>query len=165
MALLLWLLFVPVTLFLDTDTSRYYLVLPGVFKAVVVPSTTLFYIRIWIFFIPVRFHPFQGKAEKTREKPRNSGRKWKLKQFRGGKQIISEAARSLRIRKLSLDLDTDDFILNAWLIPVFSAVNSGDIQMRVNFEGTSSLLLNVQARIGAILWIVIRNKYKSFINF
>jgi hypothetical protein len=163
-ALLLWLLFVPVTLFLNTDTSRYHLVLPGIFKAVVVPSTTLFYIRIWIFFIPVRFHPFQGKAGKTREKPKKSVRKWKLKKFRGGKQIISDAIRSIRIRKLSLDIDTDDFMLNAWLIPVFSAVNSRDIQMRVNFEGTSSLLLNMQARIGTLLWIVIRNKYKSFIN-
>jgi hypothetical protein len=163
-ALLLWLLFVPVTLFLNTDTSRYHLVLPGIFKAVMIPSAALFDIRVWIFFIPIRFNPFQGKIGKTKEKPRKSWRKWSLKKFAGGRQIISDAALSIRIRKLSLDIDTDDFMLNAWLVPVFSLVNSGDIQMRVNFEGTSSLLLDLRFRLGTLLWIVIKNKYRSFIN-
>lgn len=163
-ALLLWTLIGPVTLFLNTDTSRYHLVLPGIFKAVVVPSTDVFYIRVWIFFIPFRFNPFQVKTGKRKEKPKKSRRKWRLKKLAGGKQIISDVVRSIRIRKLSLDVDTDDFMLNAWLVPVFSLVNSGDIQMRVNFEGTSSLLLDLRIRLGTLLWIVIKNKYRSFIN-
>lgn len=163
-ALLLWTLIGPVTLFLNTDTSRYHLVLPGIFKAVVVPSTDVFYIRVWIFFIPFRFNPFQVKTGKRKEKPKKSRRKWGLKKLAGGKQIISDVVRSIRIRKLSLDVDTDDFMLNAWLVPVFSLVNSGDIQMRVNFEGTSSLLLDLRIRLGTLLWIVIKNKYRSFIN-
>lgn len=163
-ALLLWILLGPVIIFLNTGTRRYLLALPGIFKAVVVPSTDVFYIRVWIFFIPFRFNPFQGKTEKRKEKPRKPGRKWRLKKLAGGKQIISDVVRSIRIRKLSLDIDTDDFMLNAWLVPVFSLVNSGDIQMRVNFEGTSSLLLELRTRLGSLLWIVIKNKYRSFIN-
>ena len=72
--------------------------------------------------------------------------------------------RSIRIRKLLLDIDTDDFMLNAWLVPAFSMVNSGNIQMKVNFEGTSSLILDLRARIGTLLWIVVTNKYKSLLN-
>jgi hypothetical protein len=164
-AFLLWILLVPVIIFLDTDTSRYHLVLPGIFKAVVVPSTDIFYIRVWIFFIPFRIRPFRGKSGKRKEKTRKPGRKWQLKKVTGGKQMISSMIRSIRIRKLSLDIDTDDFLLNAWLVPLFSSMNSENIQMRVNFEGSSSLLLDLRGRIGNLLWIVISTKYKSFLNF
>lgn len=160
-ALLLWILFVPVSLFLDTDTNRYYLVLPGIFKAVVVPSTEIFHIRVWIFFIPFRFNPFKDKTGRRKGKYKKPSKKWRLKKFAEGRQIISDAVRSIRIRKLLLDIDTDDFMLNAWLVPAFSMVNSRDIQMRVNFEGTSSLFLDLRTRLGNLLWIVIRNKYKS----
>ena len=78
--------------------------------------------------------------------------------------MISSVIRSMRIRKLSLDFDTDDFLLNAWLVPFFSSMNSENIQLRVNFEGTSSLILDLRARIGTLLWIVISTKYKSFLN-
>ncbi len=154
----------PVTLFLNTDTSRYHLVLPGIFKAVVVPSAEIFHIRGWIFFIPFRYNPFLGKREISKGKPKKPGEKWRLIKFSEGKQIISYAVRSIRIRKLLLDIDTDDFMLNAWLVPAFSMVNSRDVQMRVNFEGTSSLLLDLRTRLGTLLWIVIKIKYRSFIN-
>ena len=163
-ALLLWILLGPVILFLNTDTNRYLLVLPGIFKMVVIPSAEIFHIRGWIFFIPFKYKPFQDRTGKRKEKPKKPRKKWKLKKFAGGKQIINDVARSLRIRKLSLDIDTDDFILNAWLVPVFSMVNTRDIQMRVNFEGTSSLLLDLRTRLGTLLWIVIKIKYRSFIN-
>lgn len=163
-AFLLWILLGPVTLFLNTDTSRYHLVLPGIFKAVVVPSAEIFHIRGWIFFIPFRYNPFLGKREISKGKPKKPGGKRRLIKFSEGKQIISYAVRSIRIRKLLLDIDTDDFMLNAWLVPAFSMMNSRDIQMRVNFEGTSSLLFDLRTRLGTLLWIVIKIKYRSFIN-
>jgi len=140
------------------------LVLPGIFKAVVVPSEEIFHIRGWIFFIPFRFNPFLAKTGKSKAKPKKPGGKRRLIKFSEGKQIISYVVRSIRIRKLLLDIDTDDFMLNAWLVPAFSMVNSRDIQMRVNFEGTSSLLLDLRTRLGTLLWIVIKIKYRSFIN-
>ena len=163
-ATLLWILLGPVIIFLNTDNRRYYLALPGIFKAVVVPSDDLFHIRGWIFFIPYKFDPFQQKKKKRRRKIEKPKRKRGSKKLSGGLQLINGITRSVRIRKLLLDLDTDDFILNAWLIPVFSSVNSKNIRMRVNFEGTSSLFLNLQTRLGTLLWNVLRNKYKSFIN-
>ena len=75
-----------------------------------------------------------------------------------------DALGSFRIRKLHLDLDTDDFMLNAWLVPVFSMVNSKDIQMRVNFDGNSSLLLDLRIHLGSLLWIFIKSRYRTFIN-
>lgn len=163
-AFLLWILFSPVILFLNTDKNRYFLVLPGIFKVVVVPSPDIFHLRVWILFIPFKYKPFQGKTGKRKEKPREPGRKWRLKKFTGGKQMISDVIRSMRIRKLFLDIDTDDFLLNAWLVPLFSSMNSENVQMRVNFEGTSSLLLDLRTRLGTLLWIMIKSKYRSMFN-
>ncbi|KPL09192.1 MAG: hypothetical protein AMS26_23190 [Bacteroides sp. SM23_62] len=163
-AFLLWILLGPIILFLNTDTNRYFLVLPGIFKATVVPSTELFHIRGWIFFIPYKYDPFQRKKGKRKRETDQKGRKWGLVKLRGGLQMLADTTHSFRIRKLHLDLDTDDFMLNAWLVPIFSFVNSDNIRMRVNFEGTSSLLLDLRTRLGSLLWIVIKHKYKSFFN-
>lgn len=70
------------------------------------------------------------------------------------------ALRSFRIRKLEADIDTDDFTLNAWLVPVFSAVNGERIHLQVNFEGHQSLLLDMRVTLGALLWNIMKAKYK-----
>jgi hypothetical protein len=163
-ALLLWILFAPVIIFLHTDAKRYHVVLPGIIKMAIVPSPDIFYIRGWIFFIPFKYRPFQGKKRKRKEKPEKPKPKAKLRMLSGNAQLIKDAIRSFRIRKLMLDIDTDDFMLNAWLVPAFSMVNGGNIQLRANFEGYSSLILDMRLRLGTLLWIFIRNKYKSFIH-
>jgi hypothetical protein len=164
LAFLLWLLLGPVILFLNTETNRYHLALPGIIKIAVVPSTELFHIRGWVFFIPFKYHPFRPRKGKRKEKPEKPKAKKKPRKVSGNINMVIDVVRSLRIRKLYLNLDTDDFILNAWLVPAFSYVNSENIRMRVNFEGTSSLLLDLRLRLGTLIWIFIRNKYKSFIN-
>ena len=77
-----------------------------------------------------------------------------------GKGIV----RSFRIRNLYLNIDTDDFMLNAWLIPLFSTMNYGNVQMNVNFEGTASLLLHIRTRLGALIWAFIKTKYSTMFN-
>jgi hypothetical protein len=164
-AFLLWLLLAPVIIWLNTDTKHYQIALPGIFKAVVVPTAELFHIRGWVFFIPYKFDPFRMKKKKKKKKSDKPViKKSRSKQLTGNIHMVIDALRTFRIRKLYLDIDTDDFVLNAWLVPVFSFVNTDNIRMRVNFEGTSSLLLDLRLRLGVILWILIRNKYKSFFN-
>jgi hypothetical protein len=163
-ALLLWILFCPVIIFVNTVNNQYHLMLPGIFKAVVVPSPELFYVRGWIFFIPFKYHPFRGKRKKKKEKPEKKPKKKRPRRIGGNVRLLTDAVASFRIRKLRLDLDTDDFMLNAWLVPAFSLVNSKNIQMRVNFEGNSSLLLELRIHLGSLLWIFIRNRYRTFIN-
>lgn len=163
-ALMLWLLFGPVILFLNTEANRYHLTIPGIVKLALVPTDEIFHIRGWIFFIPFNYHPFRGGKKKRKEKTDKPEKKKTKPRFSGNLNMMIDAVRSVRIRKLFLDLDTDDFILNAWLVPVFSYVNTENIRMRVNFEGNSSLLLDLRLRLGTLLWILIRNKYKSIIN-
>ena len=145
---LFWLLLMPVILYTNTDRNRYLLTLPGIFRAVVVPDGGLFHIRGWIFFIPFKFNPFvqrkRKRKRKLRKKKKSVWRSGNLRTMRG-------ALRAFRIRRLEADIDTDDFTMNAWLAPVFSAVNEENICLRVNFEGHHSLLLYLRVTLGALL--------------
>jgi hypothetical protein len=161
--LLLWLLLGPVILLVDTDRNRYQLFLPGIFKAAVVPSEDLLHVRGWIFFIPYRFNPFRiGKKKSSKKKDQTEKKKKKRSpSFSRGLQMFKSLARAIRIRKLRLDMDTENFLMNAWLIPAFSMVNSGNIRMTANFNGDFSLLLDVRTRIGVLLWSLIKYQIKS----
>ena len=157
---LFWLLLVPVILYTNTDRNRYLLTLPGIFRAVLVPYEGLFHIRGWIFFIPFKFNPFKQRKRKKEQKPRKKKKKrfWRSGNFR----TMKGALRALRKKKLEADIDTDDFTLNAWLVPVFSAVNQENIHLHVNFEGQQSLLLDLRITLGALLWNIIKAKYRSY---
>jgi len=159
-ATMLWLLFGPVIIFVNTRTGKYHLALPGIFKAAVVPSGEMVRIRGWIFFIPFRFDPF-STGRKKQKKP---GKKKARFSLTGGLAAARNLLRTFRIRKLHLNIDTEDVVLNARLIPIFSAINTEDIRLQANFEGNASLLLDVRTRLGALLWAFIKTKYKSMLN-
>jgi hypothetical protein len=161
---LLWLLLGPVIIFVDTTSKRYHITLPGIFRAMAVPSEELFQVKGWILFIPYRFNPFKKRNRKRKQKDPVRKKKKKFKVPRGGVGMARDAIRTIRIRKLDLNIDTDDFLLNAWLVPAFSFVNGPNSRLRVNFEGDSTLLLDMRIRLGALLWAFIRNRYKLFIN-
>jgi hypothetical protein len=161
--LILWILLCPVILFLDTDRNRYFISLPGVFKVILITSGEIIRIRAWIFFIPFTIHPFRMKRKrrgKKSDKPVKKRRRWRFTRGTG----LAGMLRAFRIRRLELNLDTDDFSLNAWLVPVFSVLNSRNIRMKVNFEGTSSMLLDLRFRLGALLWILVTIRYRSMFN-
>jgi hypothetical protein len=153
---LLWLLLVPVILYTDTTRNRYVVTLPGIIRVRLVPSETLFYIRGWIFFVPFRFDPFRVRKEKSKSRKKKKHRR---KPVRMGS--LKPMLGAVRVRKLEMDLDTDDYSLNAWLIPAFSLVNGGNIHMQVNFEGSTALVMDLRTRIGTLLWKYSQYRYKS----
>ncbi len=155
--MLLWILLGPVILTVDTSRNLYRFLLPGIVSANVTPKAGFFQIRCWVLFIPFtidpmkmgkRSKPKQEQVKKKKRSSRSSG--WKLlKKFRN-------VTRAIRLRRLELDVDTDDFPLNAWLVPAFTAANSyRNIQLQVNFEGNFFLRLDVRTRLAAILWQMI----------
>jgi hypothetical protein len=160
-AFLLWILLVPVIIYTHTGRNRYFLTLPGIFKAVLVPDDALFHIRGWVLFIPFKYRPFKhGRRKKGRKKEKNRNRKIKKRTWHSGNlRIMKGALSSFRIKRLEADIDTDDFTLNAWLVPVFSAVNGKKVQLQVNFEGHQSLLLDLRVTLGLLLWNILISKY------
>jgi len=161
---LVWILLAPVIILVNSENKRYSLALPGVFHARLVPSTEPFSIRGSVFFFPYHINPFKTRRRKTREKDEKPRRKKKSYKPSEGLNLGRNMLHALKIRKLHLDIDTDDYTLNAWLIPVFSVVSSENIRLQANFEGNVSLLLDLRTRIGALIWAFLKSKYKSSTN-
>ncbi len=161
---LLWLLLGPVIIFVNTEKDAYSVALPGIVKASVYPKDGLFLIKGSVFFIPYRFNPFGRRSKKSLKQKEKSPRKKRSFKLRGGMNMGRNILHAIRIRKLHLNVDTNDFTVNAWLIPVFSAVNSENIRLQANFEGEASLLLDLRTSLGALLWAMIKTKYKSMLN-
>jgi hypothetical protein len=128
-----------------------------VISASVIPEKGLFYIRVWVFFIPVRINPFAiGSKKKAKSTGKGPGF---FKSIRNKKSAgrVRRILHAIRLRKLKLDMDTDDVIMNAWLIPAFSAVNQHrNIQLQVNFEGNFFMDLDARTRLGVLLWMLIK---------
>jgi hypothetical protein len=157
---LLWILLVPVILYLDTPDNRYFVSLPGIIKASIVPSGELFLIQGRVFFFPFRFDPFKARKKKKVRKEKKIKKKKKSKKRSFSLSLVRDLFRKISVRKFSLDIDTDDFMLNARLIPLFSLVNSENIQLSANFEGKASLVLDMRTRIGSLLMAFIKHQIK-----
>lgn len=157
--LLTWLLAGPVLLRLNTELNKYQFMLPGVIKANVLPSDELFYIRGWIFFIPFRFDLAKMNKGRAKKKGRTDKRREKTRNKKKGLRMLKSIPGAFRVKRLWLDLDTEDFLLNAWLIPAFATMNNDrNIRMQVNFEGKLMMDLDLRTRVAALLWIFIKNR-------
>lgn len=154
-AFLLWILLVPVIIRVHTGQSRYQVALPGIFKASVVPGGSLFRLKFRVFFIPFYFDPFKERKSKPEEKKQ----KPKKRKKRGpGIRSFRAILGSFWVKTLNLNLDTEDVMMNAWLIPLFSTLNNEQVHMQVNYQGQASLDLDLRTRLGGMLWILMRNR-------
>ena len=155
-AILCFLLFLKMVLYVDTANNEYYVQAKGLVKAKIeTHETELIQIKFNTLFMKFSFFPLR-KSKKKKKKA-------KTDKTTVSKRRIIEIQRLLRIAKtfkvvqLLVDVDTGDCITNAKLYPPFAFMNYYGGQFRVNFEGRNQLLLNVQNRPIRII--------KSFINF
>ena len=157
--LLCWVLFVPVKVRINTHTRNLGITLPGIFNVYAIPGDERFRIRAWLFFIPFQIDPFKpGKSRRNRKKkPAKKKRQWFNRM--GNSKQFKKVIRAVWIRKLDLDIDTDDVMLNASLVPAFTMINANSrLNMQVNFEGTLYLDLDVRTRLSMLLWILLTNR-------
>lgn len=163
LVVLLYLLFVPLVLYVNTDNNAYYVKVRGLAKASI-EGDKQYFIRIRLdtlfshfYFYPLRKKKSKKKAEKTKEKlPKKrtfhlDQAKW-IKYTNIGRRLL----RSFHLKRLEVDVDTGDCIQNARLYPVFAFLNHYVGNFRVNFQDRNRLLLHVQNR---PIYII-----KAFIN-
>lgn len=153
---LLWILFTPVRLFIDTDSSRYELVQRGVFFMAVHPGEK-FTLDLRIFGISL---PNSEKSSEKRKpekkvtlKKKPAGLKRSLRAWRF---LVKEVIKSFQVNNLIIDIDTDDVALNAQLVPVALLASHYPVQVSTNFCGRVYLHMEVIARLNKLLWIFIR---------
>lgn len=148
--LILWLLFMPITLLADSMAERYELRQPGTFTMTLRLGPEPFMeLRVFGIRIPLtrKKQGYGGGLEKY-QLPRRPLRNWI--------GLIRRSVESLRIRSLVMDIDTGDVVINAELVPIMAHYSRGPISMRTNFQGRVFVHAEIQTRLNRLLWIIIQ---------
>jgi len=109
----------------------------------------IFFLRMRVVFIKINFYPFKQKGKKTKaffkrkksEEKRNlPGRKtiWLMT------KIFRKIIKSSRLKTLYLNIDAEDVITNAYLIPIFAGLHRNNINLSVNYAGNVEMIINVE---------------------
>jgi hypothetical protein len=154
---LVWLLFLPIEIYINTKSNEYYGELKGLAKASIeTDEFELIRIKVKIPFKEFYYFPLKtwwtskGKGkEKKAKKKSNIAKRFTPK-------TMLRLIRSFKIKTWNIDLDTGDCITNAKLYPLFSLMDYRFGGFRINFEGRNHVLLQLRNRPIYVL--------KSFIN-
>jgi len=151
LALIVGLLFSPIQLKIDTRRQSYFLGWWGVGKARLLPVTDDLVIQLRIFFWKKHFHLLKAhpkKKEKEKEKKSKKSQKINFSKYkRKGLRLL----KSFEVKAFRLNLDTDDYVQNSYLYPVFYFLSNDQRQLTINYTGESELLLVVENRLYKIL--------------
>lgn len=153
--LIVYLLLVPIILVVNTNSNEYYLQIKGLAKASVESDEKkIIKIKLKLFFFNYCFYPLMYKVNDQNKKIES--KKKKKKKMKIGFKTTLKLLKSFKVKKLMVDIDTGDCILNAKLFPVFGFLNYHVGNFKVNFEGRNQLVFQMQNRPLNII--------KSFIN-
>ncbi|MBY0433182.1 MAG: hypothetical protein K2U26_03640 [Cyclobacteriaceae bacterium] len=150
---LIWVLFTPVKLYLDTDTGQYEVRQKGTFHALAFYANR-FNLRLKILGIQINTEP--GKRA-PKAKPRQAKtKKGSQKSIRAWMTFGRQVANAFSLKQLQLDIDTDDVALNAELVPLFYFAQYKDLHLTINFIGRLYARLEVEVRLYKILWAYVK---------
>ena len=139
-SLLLGLLFLPIIIFIDTTSNQYYVQLKGVFKINFEKhDMEIFRLRLKILFFNFYFYPLKinhfkkhkNTVTNTLEKPK------KRIPFSKAIRVI----KSFKVKKIYINIDTGNCILNAKLYPLFAFLNYNSGNYFINFQGQNQFIL------------------------
>jgi len=153
--LILYLLFVPIDVVIDTAANEYYLKVRGLAKAnIESDKEELLRIKLRTFFMNYYFYPLKKKS--TSKKKKITKKAVKKRSRISGIQKALRLVRSFKVKQILVDMDTGNCITNAKWYPVFVFLNHELGTFRINYEGKNRMALHMQNRPIHII--------KSFIN-
>ena len=154
--LIVYVLFVPITLVIDTLSHQYYIKVKGLAKACIkADEYEIIKIHLRAFRFDFFFYPLKIRSGDKSEKSTKAVKKRTSKSISAKK--VWRVLRSFEVKYFQLDIDTGNCISNAKLYPVFAFLNFySKSTLNVNFEGRNSVLLDVENRPIRII--------RSFIN-
>lgn len=147
-----FLMLTPLTIEVDTDRRVYRIRLKAIATANIIIIDGRLYIRLWIIGWQKLIDPFRAKIEVTVEKKPAVSKKRRRVQastiFRKAKAIL----RSFTVSFINLNIDTDDYVINAWLFPIAGLLTKGNHIYRINYNANFSLRFRIENRVGKLLF-------------
>jgi hypothetical protein len=150
--LILWVLFTPVYIRVNTDLDEYEIIQAGTMKVAFHPGRTLaIEVRIFGFGVPI------GKGEKTTGPPEKKKRKRPGKRSSAAWRFLMRGIyRSFTLRRFVCTVDLDDVVMAAKLVPIILLLNRGAVSFHTNYSNRNFLLLEIEGRLNTLLWTFIR---------
>lgn len=99
----------------------------------------------------------KGKKKRKKKKRKRS----RLKAF-SSRAMLKACAKSFSLKRVNLDVDTDDFVLNAYLFPlaVLASNQEKNRRLHINFEGVVILQIEMEIRLYFMVLAIIKNSIK-----
>jgi len=146
-----YLLFIPIVICVNTRESLYYLDLKGLFKASLKKHPKdIIQIKFQLLFYHFYYYPLKmRRAPVFKKKIENLD----FKSVKWVKGLI----KSFKIKELQISIDTGDYILNAKLFPLVAILNTTYGDYDINFKGKNYLVFKVQSRPVHIITSFINN--------
>ena len=153
--LLVAFLVTPVSLYIDTDQGRCEVFQRPAFRFFAMIKNETFVIRLKIAGINVPLQSSRKPSLKKERKKSNGKTKFK-RSASAWRFLIERSLKSFDVKQAVFDLDTDNVVLNAHLVPVFFWASQGPVRLSTNFNGRVYFHLEVKNRPAKILWIFLQ---------
>ena len=151
--LLLWLLFAPIQLRVDTVNNRYEAGIWGLIKFWVEYKEGKIRFRLRVLFFEVNMK--RGKKKKSK-KDRPKKKKRRRPKMKTMLRIARAAFGSIKVKEFTIAIDTDDYTWNARLWPLVPVLHRWGIHLDVNYQGRNDLVLWVRTYAGKIGFRIIK---------
>ncbi len=140
--ILTWFLTAPLQLRCDSDRGELALRWRGLGSSRLLLAEADLLIEIQILFLRKSWSLL---ARSTTKKQKKTKKKRKFKPTLAPKKI-KRLLGALQIKELQLDLDTDDYLINSYLFPVFHYFQSKGKHLRINYQGRCYFRLIIETR-------------------
>ena len=153
LGLLTWLLITPLVIYLDSTNNEYYIKLMGIFSTSMVVIDEGVYFDIKAPFYQQRIDPFkEGHHKSTKTQKKGSTEVKKKKEGKGltsTSKFVYSLLKTFDLKRFELSFDTDDFILNSWLAPLFffASRHYPRARLSTNYQGNFDLKLELHNRL------------------
>lgn len=161
LGLLLWL---PLSVEIDTRSQVYRAGWQGIAAVRGIPDATHWHWFFKLFFWEWEWQPGRNaQPAQTKPSPQTATppKKRRSVSMVQVKAMWHQLPRTIRVKRLWVDWDSGDFVLNAWLYPAFRMFSQGKRQLFVNFSGRQDIALLIQARPGNLIAAAIRIFFTS----
>ncbi len=154
-----WLLFAPIRLDIDSDQGLFRIQWWGIGTGQLQWMEEELVARVRLFFWTKTYYllrPPKAKKKKPSSKvlDNNTGQKtrwtWQKIQTKGWRLL-----RSFRWRFCYFNFDSNDYVRNAYLFPLFQALSGPRRQLQINFQGVTSIRLQIDNRLLHILYALL----------
>ncbi len=157
--LVVLLLFVPVRVIARSGDHHYAWQWGKLVSGILVPNRKepqKSFLKLKILFWSKEIYPFRKrKAHKKSKKKKRKPRRSFIKPERLKSRLVP-VLNSFKVEHFRVNLDTDDYVLNGILYPVFHALTNDRRRLEINFNGIVDLDIQIQNKGWKLLYAFLR---------